>query len=134
MADSPAVRSLNSSRPRSSERAPSALMPVPGLLKVSTVVVPPCAAAMRVLAEPIRMLRIREAQMGMDVDHARQHQQAGRVDDLGALCLERRTDALDAPIGHRDVGDHDTAGHHHRAADDDHVSRHRRPAMVRPAR
>src|SRR6188508_70373 len=43
--DSPSVRERNSPSPRSSERAPASLIPVPGLLKVRTVVVPPRAAA-----------------------------------------------------------------------------------------
>ena len=41
MADSPAVRAWTSASPRSGDRAPSSLMPVPGLLNVRTVVVPP---------------------------------------------------------------------------------------------
>src|SRR6188508_2671321 len=45
MADSPDVRPRNSATPASGVRAPSSLIPVPGLLNVRTVVVPPAAAA-----------------------------------------------------------------------------------------
>ena len=85
-------------------------MPVPGLLKVRTVVVPPAAAACGVLPKPMRTLRVRQPQVGVDVDDAGQHQQPGRVEDLGPVSLQPRTDALDAPVAHRHVGRHCAVG------------------------
>ena len=73
-------------------------MPVPGLLNVRTVVVPPAAAAAEVLAEPIRLPAVGQADVGMDVDRSRQHQQPGRVQHVVAGRAQVWADRVDPPV------------------------------------
>ena len=52
----------------------------------------------------MRMLRVRQPQVRVDVDDAGQDEEPGRVDDLDAVSLQVGTDALDASVGNGDVG------------------------------
>ena len=75
----------------------------------------------RVLAEPMRMLRIRQPQVRVDVDDAGEDQEPGRVDGLDAVSLQVGTDALDPTIGDRDVGHDRTVGRDDGATGDDEI-------------
>ena len=96
---SPAVAARHSAIPARSVRWAASLMPVPGLSKARKVVVPPNAAATESVkkrsgssSDGIRDVRV-------DVDHARQHEQAGRVDDVrGGARREVRLDRDDAAV------------------------------------
>ena len=106
---------------------PPSLMPVPGLLKVSTVVVPPCAAA---------SVSWRN-RSGCSASGSRRWvwtsitpgSTSSPVASMTSAPWPRAsgTDALDAPIGDGDVGDDDAVRRHHGAAGDDHVSRRSPP-------
>ena len=51
----------------------------------------------------MRMLRVRQPQVRVDVDDAGEDQEPGRIDDLDAVSLQVGTDALDASVGHGNI-------------------------------
>ena len=87
---SAAVTRRNSSIPARIERWAAGDDPVPGLLKARKVVVPPNAAAERVLEEPVGLVVGGHPGVGVDVDAARAGRAAHRVDDLARGGGQRR--------------------------------------------
>ena len=112
----------------------SARDPVPGLLKARNVVVPPKAAATESWKKRSGSLVSCDARVGVDIDNARQHEQAGGIDLVRVgVRGQLRFDGDDAAAGDRDVGGAPAVGRHDRASTDDQLGHAYRSTKSRQA-